>query len=158
MQGQNILDIPIVDSKTGNNKQIKFIVGGVLIIVAIAYLIFASIQSTSTFFFTVDEFFEHQTEVIGQPVRVSGPVDIASVDYNSKDLILKFDIVGESQERLPVIFNGPKPDQMSEGALAIIEGTFDGNILNAHKLMLQCPSKYEGEDAEKNTIEIEAVP
>jgi cytochrome c-type biogenesis protein CcmE len=66
-----------------------------------------------------------------------------SVDFDSRDLILRFEIIGESGETLPVYFNGPKPDQMRDDAEAIVQGKFDGNEFTAQELLLKCPSRYE---------------
>ena len=60
-------------------------------------------------------------------VRVSGMVVGDSVDFNSRDLILQFEITGESGETLPVVFNGPKPDQMRHDAEAIIDAIFEAD-------------------------------
>jgi len=79
----------------------------------------------------------------GRNVRVSGKVEGDSIDFNSRDLILRFEILGESGETLPVVFNGPKPDQMRHEAEAIIEGKYDGNEFVAKELLLKCPSRYE---------------
>jgi cytochrome c-type biogenesis protein CcmE len=57
--------------------------------------------------------------------------------------------------RMPVVFNGPKPDQMREGAEAIIEGKYDGNNFTAQSLLLKCPSRYEEGTIEE--IQVEAV-
>lgn len=125
------------------NKKIKFIIGGVVIAIAIIYLIFTATQSTAAYFLTVDELYEKGSALYGRNVRVSGKVEGDSIDFNSRDLILRFEILGESGETLPVVFNGPKPDQMRHEAEAIIEGKYDGNEFVAKELLLKCPSRYE---------------
>ncbi|MDM8527235.1 cytochrome c maturation protein CcmE [Anaerolineales bacterium HSG24] len=141
-------------SERDANKKIKFIVGGVLIILAIAYLMYAGIQSNATYFMTVDELYAKGTAVENKIVRVSGMVDEESIEFNNRDLILKFNVLGENGKALPVVFNGPKPDQMRADTEAIIEGTYNGHSFKAHNLLLKCPSKYEGEPEE---IELQAI-
>jgi cytochrome c-type biogenesis protein CcmE len=58
-------------------------------------------------------------------------------------LVLRFEIVGENGKTLPVVFNGPKPDQMRHDAEAIIQGKYDGTQFTAQELLLKCPSRYE---------------
>jgi cytochrome c-type biogenesis protein CcmE len=125
------------------NKRVKFIIGGVLIAVAIVYLIYAATQSTAAYFLTVGELYDQGSAIYDRNVRVSGKVVGDSVDFNSRDLVLQFQIVDESGTMLPVVFNGPKPDQMRQDAEAIIEGKFDGNAFKAQELLLKCPSRYE---------------
>ena len=155
MQSEKILTIPTEQARSKANKKTKFIVGGLLIVVAVAYLIYTGIQSSSAYYLTIDELHTKGSAIVNRQVRVSGLVDTPTVDYNHKDLMLKFDIISETGDRLPVVFNGPKPDQMdSEGAEAIIEGKFDGQVFQAKSLLLKCPSRYEDGEQE---IHVEAV-
>ena len=131
-----------VGSKAAN-KRVKFIIGGAVIALAIVYLIFTTTQSTASYFLTVEELYEKGSTIYDRNVRVSGMVVGDSVDFDSRDLILRFEIIGESGETLPVYFNGPKPDQMRQDAEAIIQGKFDGNEFTAQELLLKCPSRYE---------------
>jgi cytochrome c-type biogenesis protein CcmE len=137
------------------NKKIKFIIGGVLIALAIVYLFYTGIQSTATYFLTVDELYAKGEAQYNRSVRVSGKVDGDTVEFNNRDLILTFDLTSETDERLHVVFNGPKPDQMRHEADAILEGKYDGEIFTAQSLLLKCPSRYEEGTIEE--IQVEAV-
>jgi cytochrome c-type biogenesis protein CcmE len=155
MQRNDPMTIPLDVAGSKANKKIKFIVGGVVIVLAIAYLIYTGIQSSSAYFLTVGELQAQSVAMAGRTVRVSGMVDADTIAFNNKDLILDFEIMGEGGERLPVTFKGPKPDQMREGAEAIVEGKFDGNNFDAQTLLLKCPSRYEEGTIEE--IQVEAV-
>ena len=137
------------------NKKTKFIIGGVIIALAIAYLIYTGVQSSAAYFLTVDELYAKGAAVENQTVRVSGKVDTATIDFNNRDLRLAFDVTSETGQRLHVIFNGPKPDQMREGAEAIVEGKYDGQAFTAQSLLLKCPSRYEENGIEE--VQVEAV-
>lgn len=141
-------------SEQGSNNKIKFIVGGVMIALAIVYLLYTGIQSNATYFMTVDELHAKSAIVENQTVRVAGKVDAETIEFNNRDLILTFDVLSDAGDRLPVVFNGPKPDQMREGTEAILEGHYDGQTFTAQNLLLKCPSKYEGEPEE---IQIQAI-
>ncbi len=131
-----------VDGKSANNR-VKFIIGGAVIALAIVYLIFTATQSTASYFLTVEELHEKGSVIYNENVRVSGKVVGDSIDFNSRDLILRFEVAGESGETVPVFFNGPKPDQMRHDAEAIIQGKYDGSQFTAQELLLKCPSRYE---------------
>jgi len=137
------------------NKKIKFIVGGVLIALAVVYLIIVGIQSTAAYFLTVDELYAKGESLENQTVRVAGLVDADTIDFNNRDLIINFDVTSETGQRMHVVFNGPKPDQMREGADAIIEGKYDGNVFVADSLLLKCPSRYEEGTIEE--VQVDAV-
>ncbi len=156
MQNEDILTIPTENVRPKANKKVKFIIGGLLIVVAVAYLIYTGIQSSSAYYLTIDELHAKSATMVNRQVRVAGLVDTPSVDYNHKELILKFDIVSETGARLTIVFNGPKPDQInSEGAEAIVEGEFDGEVFQAKSLLLKCPSRYE--DGEQEIQQVEAI-
>lgn len=137
------------------NKKIKFIAGGVFIALAIVYLIYAGIQSSAAYFLTVDELYAKGEEMHNRTVRVAGQVDADTIDFNNRDLILAFDVTSDTGERMHAIFNGPKPDQMREGAEAILEGKYDGEIFTAQSLLLKCPSRYEEGTIEE--VQVDAV-
>jgi cytochrome c-type biogenesis protein CcmE len=137
------------------NKKTKFIIGGVIIALAIAYLIYTGVQSSAAYFLTVDELYAKGAAVENQTVRVSGKVDATTIEFNNRDLLLTFDVTSETGQRLPVVFNGPKPDQMREGAEAIVEGKYDGQAFTAQSLLLKCPSRYEEQGIEE--VQVEAV-
>lgn len=137
------------------NKKTKFVAGGVIIALAIIYLIYTGVQSTAAYFLTVDELYAKGETIHNQTVRVSGKVDAATIDFDNRDLILKFDVVSDTGARMPVVFNGPKPDQMREGAEAILEGKYDGGGFTAQSLLLKCPSRYEEGTIEE--VKVEAV-
>lgn len=137
------------------NKKTKFVVGGVLIAAAIVYLIYTGIQSNAAYFLTVDELYAKGTTIEHQTVRVSGMVDATTINYQPSALLLAFDITSDTGERMAVVFNGPKPDQMREGAEAIVEGHYNGDTFTADSLLLKCPSRYE--EGEIEQIEVQAI-
>jgi len=137
------------------NKKTKFVVGGVIIALAIVYLIYTGIQSTAAYFLTVDELYAKGIAMHNRTIRVSGEVDADTIQFNNRDLTLTFDVFSDTGERMPVVFNGPKPDQMRHGADAIVEGKYDGETFTAQSLLLKCPSRYEEGTIEE--VQVEAV-
>jgi len=137
------------------NKKTKFIIGGVIIALAIVYLIYTGVQSSAAYFLTVDELYAKGATMENRTVRVAGKVDATTIDFNNRDLLLKFEVMSENGQRMPVVFNGPKPDQMREGAEAILEGKYDGQVFTAQSLLLKCPSRYEEKGIEE--VQVQAV-
>ncbi len=137
------------------NKKIKFIVGGLLLVLAVLYLIYSGFANNAAYFFTVDELYAKGEEMHNRTVRVAGQVDADTIAFNNRDLILTFDVTGKDGQRMPVTFSGPKPDQMRHGAEAILEGKYNGELFTAQSLLLKCPSRYEEGTIEE--VQVDAV-
>jgi cytochrome c-type biogenesis protein CcmE len=129
--------------RKSNSKQIRFIVGGLIVMLVIGYLIFTSIQGSTAPYLTVTELQSRGPSVYERNVRVTGVIQGESIDWNAQDLILKFEIADEGG-RLPVVYKGLRPDMFQDGAQAVVEGRYtEGGVFEAHNLVLKCPSKYE---------------
>ena len=130
----------------------RFIAGGLLLIVFVAFLAFQMVQattSTGAYYLTVNELHEQQPEIIGQRVRVNGEVVAGSEDWSAREVTLRFSISDEGGGQLPIVFYGPRPDNFQRAASAIVEGTMlDDGTFQADSLLLKCPSRYEEEPEE----------
>ena len=146
MMTETVTDFEPSAHEPARARQLKFLIGGGVIAIAIIYLIFTATQSTAAYFLTVEELYARGDTIYERSVRVSGKVTDADVDFNARDLVLRFQVAGASGQTVPVLFNGPMPDQLRPDAEAIIEGKFDGREFNARTILLKCPSKYEEEE------------
>ncbi len=70
----------------------RFFIGGGLIVLAIGYLIFSSIRTTSEYYLTVPEVAARQSELGGQAIRVAGRVKPGNIEWDPNSLTLKFEI------------------------------------------------------------------
>ncbi len=125
-------------------RRFKFAIGGVLILAAVIYLVISALGSTSTYYRTPGEVLAQHDQLVGKPLRVSGKLLVDTIRWDAKNLLLDFEITDDSGARLPIHFEGVKPDNMTEAAEVIAEGKLgpDG-VLYAHSLLLKCPSRYE---------------
>ena len=141
----------------------RFFIGVGLIALAIGYLIFSSIRTTSEYYLTVTEVAARQSELGGQSIRVAGRVKPGNIGWDPNSLTLKFEIapipdidasgapvkpvsvVASDPVSFRVIAAGePKPDMFAPGRDVIVEGKLgpDGAIA-ATQVMTSCPSKYK---------------
>jgi len=130
----------------------KFALGALLLVGAIAYLVYAGVQQGSVYYFTIGEFAAHKADLTNQGVRVAGRVAAGSVQKqtDARGTQLRFTIHdftdgtnAAAATDLPVEFTGVVPDMFAEGRDVIVEGTFTGTVLHAQQVMTSCPSKYE---------------
>lgn len=137
------------------NKNLKFIIGGLVVIGLVIALIVQATLSTGAYYLTVSELNERGLTMVGERVRVSGAVVEGSEIWQPKEMTLTFSITDEAGKQLPIVFYGPRPDNFQRAAEAIVEGELlaDGSF-KANTLLLKCPSRYEEEPEE---IFVEAV-
>ena len=136
-------------TRSGTNKNFKFVVGGLLLIAIVIALIVQATVTTGAYYMTVSELNNAGPGIVGERVRVSGNVVDGSEDWNAQEITLRFAIDEESGAQLPIVFFGPRPDNFQRAASAIVEGQLlpDGTF-QADSLLLKCPSRYE-EDPEE---------
>ncbi len=132
-----------VSVKTGGKW--KFVIGGLLILGAIAYVTFTSFQSNAIYYLTLKELDAQRSSIVGQPVRVNAPLDKSSIQFDDKSLTLKFNLVEDSRV-LPVVYKGVVPDTMDKGETIVVEGKLGADgVFNASTILVKCPSKYEAD-------------
>ena len=146
----------------------KFVVAGLLIVAAAAYLIVSSTGSTARYFLTIDELRAMGQDAAGRRVTISGAVLGDTIDYDPAQPRVTFTIVqvpadpGEVERagglskvlhdavtnptaaRLDVVYDDVKPDLLQHESQAIIRGQLreDGRFA-ADEVLLKCPTKYE---------------
>lgn len=135
------------------NNRLKFIVGGVILIAALAFLVINAMSGNTQLYKTVDEFYAEQSRLVGRDLRVAGWVEGDSIQYTQIDAMnsrLEFDVVDDlnnpGQALHIVVLNEPKPDLLQHQAQALVEGHADNNgvfLANPGGLMLKCPTRYE---------------
>lgn len=132
-----------------SSKNLKFIIGGLLLVGLVIALMVQATLSTGAYYMTVGELNGKGASIVGERVRVSGTVVDGSEDWRPEEITLRFSIVDENGAQLPIIFSGPRPDNFQRAASAIVEGELlpDGSF-QAETLLLKCPSRYEEEPEE----------
>lgn len=82
-------------------------------------------------------------------IRVAARVSDDPIDYSvAPTFELKFSVLDPGTKTpgpgvLRVVYRGVKPDMFAPGRDVIMDGNFTGGVLEATKLLTQCPSKYE---------------
>lgn len=125
------------------SSTVKFLLGGVVVVVVIGALIATSFSGASSDYLTVAEvrgLGPDQT----RDSRVAGVLVPDSVVWSTQDLHLTFQIQDDTGI-LDVSYYGPQPDMLVDAVEAVAIGKYDpaSQVFNADELLMKCPSKYE---------------
>ncbi|MFC1988353.1 cytochrome c maturation protein CcmE [Chloroflexota bacterium] len=125
-------------------KQKKFLIGGIMVFLAIGYLGYAAFAGAATYYYTVGELMAQGSSVFGENVRVNGMVADGTVEQGSAGSALQFVIIdANGEESLPVVYKGVVPDTFTVDSEVVVEGSLSSDgIFEANILMAKCPSKY----------------
>lgn len=140
----------------------KFLVGGLLILGAVAYLIASGMTAGARYYITVDDLVGN-ADYAGKTVRVAGVVLGDTIQYDSENLILDFTVANvpmdydnlaealhfaatnDGATRISVhMENEVKPDLLRHEAQAIMTGKLgEDGVFYATELNLKCPTRFE---------------
>ena len=124
----------------------RYLIGGGILLAAVAYLLYVSFGSSVSYYVTVSEFFARGAELHDTSVRVAGKIADSPVNWNAEDLELRFTIT-EGGDSMTVIYQGAKPSGFKSGSDILVEGKYHSDgIFHSSQLIMKCPSKYEPED------------
>jgi cytochrome c-type biogenesis protein CcmE len=82
-------------------------------------------------------------------VQVMGTLEKGSDRYETSSQQLFFTIQDEHGRSLPVIYRGIKPGNFKDALSIVAIGRYENGSLNAEKLLVKCPSKYQGQETER---------
>jgi cytochrome c-type biogenesis protein CcmE len=120
----------------------SFVLGGLIILGAVVYLVFANTQSSAAYYMTVSEL-QHCTTCMARTVRVSGVVQKGTITRKDSIQQLVFTI-SDGTRLLTVVYNGVVPDIFNPGVQVVVEGHYSGSgPFQALTLLTKCPSKFQ---------------
>lgn len=145
-----------------------YIVAGLLIVVAVIYLMISNTGSSARYFLTIEEVHALGDDALRRDLTVSGAVLGDSISEDAQGPRVTFTIVqapGDPREveragglaqvlhdavnnplapTLDVVYEGSKPDRLQHETQVIARGRIgeDGRFY-AGEILLKCPSRYE---------------
>lgn len=128
------------------SSRMKFLIGGVVVVVVIGALIAVSFSGSTSDYLSIAE-----VKALGQEQardsRVAGEIVADSVDWSTRELHLTFQIQDETGV-LSISYHGPQPDMLVDAVEAVVIGKYDttGQVFEAEELLMKCPSKYEEQE------------
>ena len=119
----------------------SFVLAGIVILGAVAYLVYANTQSNAAYDLTVTQLRQCDS-CVSQTVRVEGTVQRGSIQRNEAAQQLSF-VISDGQQSLPVVYAGVVPDIFNAGIQVVVEGHYRSQgAFQALTLLTKCPSKF----------------
>jgi cytochrome c-type biogenesis protein CcmE len=82
-------------------------------------------------------------------VQVMGALDKTSDRYDTAKEELSFDLLDPQGHRMPVMYRGIRPGNFKDAISIVAIGRYKDGRIDAEKLLVKCPSKYQGAEVEK---------
>jgi len=129
-----------------NRKRLSYVLGGVLLLLFAGFSL-ASFRETLTPYVGYAD-----AERMDRTVQVAGGLVAQSSSYDEATRSLHFTLRHlETEETLRVRYTGLKPANFEEAVSIVAIGRYDAAAgeLVADKLLVKCPSKYQGAEVTK---------
>jgi cytochrome c-type biogenesis protein CcmE len=137
-------------------RQLKLLIGVVVIAACVGYLIYGGIQETIVYFVTPSELHAKGASAYGKSLRLGGLVKAGSWTKEPGTLVHSFELVDDAST-VKVAFRGIPPDLFGEGRGALVEGSYspDG-VFQAKTILAKHSEDYEAaeEHASKDSREL----
>jgi cytochrome c-type biogenesis protein CcmE len=128
-----------------SRKQLKFILGPSVIVLALTWIGYSAFQETRAYFQTVSELYAMADTLGEERLKIAGEVVPGSIQKSAGQVDF---VISEGGQLLTVHYVGtdPIPDTFRDYAQAVVDGEYNGNgVFTATKLQAKCASKYERE-------------
>jgi cytochrome c-type biogenesis protein CcmE len=159
---------PVVPRKT---NRMKFLVGGGVLLLAVAYLLVSNLATRQEYYITVNDLMAEQAYYLSseRTIRISGAViqdtvtfedntlsfNIVHVPTNGQEIadqgglaqVLETAVTNPSTQQLTIVMvDEPIPEllQQDQPTQAIVTGRLgEDGVFYANELLLKCPTRYE---------------
>ena len=122
---------------------VKALIGIVLIGGGIGYFVYQAMQSSWSYYYSVDDFSDNSSAIQNHSLRIAGKVKPGTISRDLQKMNLTFTLSG-SKTGIPVYYEGTVPDNFTEDREVVVEGRLDtAGVFQADTLMTRCESKYE---------------
>lgn len=77
-------------------------------------------------------------------LHLAGDIIKPSLMVRPREGTVRFDLRDDKGDIIPVVYKGNAPANMGEATRVVAVGKVENGTFQSHKLLLKCPSKYEG--------------
>lgn len=137
-------------------KSKRFLIGGLIILAALAYIIYGGMQQAIVYFVTPTEL-KAKEAAADKFLRMGGMVVKGSLKKDLQNLTYHFELT-DGATSIPVFFRGVPPDLFSEGKGAVVEGRIAGGVFQASTIMAKHAEEYSPHPADKDGYPKSFIP
>jgi cytochrome c-type biogenesis protein CcmE len=143
---------PVRSPSPLGGRNLKFIVAGGVIALAVAYLVVMGVQGATVYFLTVSELQAKGPAAQNQLYRVSGNLVPGTLAKDASGLGIQFLIADPTSNPLPVVYHGGQvPDIIGDNIEIVAEGKLDAQgTFTANNVLAKCPSRLENAPPEEH--------
>jgi cytochrome c-type biogenesis protein CcmE len=122
----------------------KYIIGAVIIVIFVLWGASAFLKTTVQYVSIAE------AKKMGKTVQVVGNIDFNDVHFDAENRRLVFTIYdsaagnASTSERMKVIYKGVVPGNFEQATQVVVRGKQSSEGFIADKLLVKCPSKYQG--------------
>jgi len=126
-----------------NKAIVKVIIGIIVIGGGLGYFVVQAMQSSWSYYYSVDDFAAAGEAGLEHSFRLAGRVQAGTVVRDLENLSLRFTLAG-AEAQLPVQYAGVVPDNFTEDREVVVEGHLTpAGVFQADTLLTRCESKYQ---------------
>jgi cytochrome c-type biogenesis protein CcmE len=123
-------------------KRRRFLIGGLVIVGALAYIMYGGMQEAMVYFKMPSELKAEEASSRDKFLRMGGMVVKGSLDADVKNLTYRFEL-SDGAAAIPVLFKGIPPDLFTEGKGAVVEGRIGSDgVFQATTIMAKHAEEY----------------
>ncbi len=124
-------------------RKIWWGIGGVLILGFLAYGFNAFKGNLTPYVLNFDEAMQSPSRV-----QVAGKLVADSTAYHEENQELVFKMSDQNHREMVIRYKGVRPANFEDATQVVAVGSWNGEAFVASQLLVKCPSKYQGVDAD----------
>ena len=122
------------------------VVVGVVILGALAFLVFKGLGNATVYFKTADEAVAERSELGDRRFRIEGAVVADSVEQVEDEV--RFQIISAGV-KVPVVHKGDPPELFREGIPVVLEGKWAGTTYSSDRILVKHTNEYREQNPDR---------
>ncbi len=135
-------------------KRLIYSVAAVAILASAGFMIYQALNTSLVYFILPNEYAKDPNSYQNKRLRLGGLVQSGTVDFNSNDLKLYFQI-SDSINSYPVRYTGAPPELFKENTGVVVEGRFQEGVFVSDNLLIKHTEVYEA--PKDGAVDVEAL-
>jgi cytochrome c-type biogenesis protein CcmE len=120
----------------------------IIVIAASVGILIATAEDASTYV-TFSEAYQMAASGSKKDIHVVGELkknaagDIVGIEEGADKVSFSFVMIDDKGKEQKVNYNQPVPPDFTKSEKVVVIGSYAGEVFNANKILLKCPSKYQ---------------